>query len=321
MIFKCSELQGANFQPRDLLKIDNCWIIPAFNGAPMSTMLDHKLIFVYQKETPDYDRYFEEYLFVCCYQFLFFVYSHIYKCFSLSRHYPLNSFILNGSDISDIEKQIQNKYGQQDAVYWKEFSIDFTNIDGPFHTNLPISVNFQDFYRKFMELFKKDNEFKEIVTLFCETVNGVKPLYNNVLQQITQLQTIFETLIGSPKSSKCSRCGMNYYVEDWDQFIESHLKEYKIISTDDINLIKIIKTTLNKVARREYVHNAKYYNPYELKNIWVDFQTEGNSIYTTDISQVLGQKSNSWKGIDWINIYMFYQLCVRNVIYSKYFLS
>ena len=320
MIFKCSELQGALYQPKEPLKIANCWIISAFNGAPVSTMLDHKLVFVYQEETPNYDKYFEEYLFVCCYQFLFFGYSNIYRCFSLSRYYPLKSFTLNGSDISDIEQQIRNKYGLKDTLSWEYSSIDFTNIDGPFRTSLPFTVNFQDFYGKFMDLYKKDNKFKEIVTLFCETVDGVHPLYNNVLQQITQLQTIFETLIGNPKSLKCNQCGQNYSIEDWDQFMESHLKDYKLISPNDINLIKRIKKTLNAVARREYVHNAKYYDPSELQNLWVDLP-EGQPSYTTDISQVLRQNTKSWKGIDWTNIYVVYQLCVRNLIYSKYFLS
>ena len=316
MNFRCSELQGAIHQPKVLLEVDNCWIIPACKGGPVLAMPDLKLIFVYQEDMAKDDKSLVEYLFVCCYQFLFFHYSSVYWFYSLRQLNRSESFVLSGMDISYIEKQIRNKYGQQDT----ELSKDFTNIDSQYGTLLPHPVNFQEFYGKFVELYRKNNEFKEIVTLFCETVNSLRPLYNNVLQQIAQLQTIFETLIGNPKSLRCRHCGISYYVEDWDVFLEKCLKEYGITDPDDICLITKIKKTLNKVARVKYIHNSDYYNPNELRNIVADMQTDGHSDYKFDINQVLVKKNDSWKSIDWINVCTSYQFFVRNLIYSKYFL-
>jgi len=318
MNFKCSELQGAIHQPKELLEIDNCWIIPACKGGPVLAMPDLKLIFVYQEDMSKGDKALVEYLFVCCYQFLFCRYSEVYRLYSLRQLNRSESFVLSGTDISDIEKQIQNDYGQQDT----ELSKDFTNLESQYCTLLPHPVNFQEFYGKFVELYnKKNNKFKEIVTLFCETVNGLRPLYNNVLEQIAQLQTIFETLLGEPKSSKCCHCGMPRYVEDWDVFLEKRLKKYSITDPDDISLITKIKKTLNKVARVKYVHHSDYYNPNELRNIVADIQADGYSDYKFDINQVLAKQTKYWRTIDWENVYAVYLVCVRNLIYTRYFLS
>ncbi len=310
MNFRCSELQGALHQPKELLQIADCWIIPACKGGPVLAMPDLKLIFVYQEDVTRGNKDFEEYLFVCCYQFLFCVYSHVYWSYSLRTLNRPESFILTGTDISHIEKQIRNKYVQQDT----EFSIDFANIDGPFRTLLPFPVNFPDFYKKFVELYnKEDNEFKEIIALFCETINGLRPLYNNVFQQIAQLANHFEPRILLDKPER--------YAEDWNSFLKKRLNEYGITDSDYISLITKIRKTLTKDARVKYVHHAKYYNPNEPRNIIADFQAGGNSNYNFDIKEVLDQDTNSWKSMDWINMYNVYQICVRNLIYSKYFLS
>ncbi len=315
MNFRCSELQGAIHQPKELLELDKCWIIPASKGGPVQTPPDCRLIFVYQEDMAE--GALVEYLFVHCYQFLFFRYSDVYRLYSLRQLNRSGPFVLSGTDISDVEKQIRNKYGQQDT----ELSRDFTNIDSQYNTLLPHPVDFQEFYGEFVELYRKNNEFKEIVTLFCETVNSPRPLYNNVLQQIAQLQTIFETLIGNPKSLSCRYCGMSHYIEDWNAFLEKRLKRYGITDPDDISLITKVKKTLNKVARTKYVHHSDYYNPNELRNIVADMQTDELSDYQFDINQVLAKHPKYWRTIDWENVYAIYQVCVRNLIYSKYFLS
>jgi len=315
MNFRCSELQGAIHQPKELLEVDNCWIIPACKAGPVLAMPDCRLIFVYQEDMAK--GALVEHMFVHCYQFLFFRYSSVYWFYSLRQVNHSESLVLSGDEISHIEKQIRNIYGQQNI----EFSKDFTNIESQYCTLLPHPVNFQEFYRKFVELYKNDGEFKEIVTLFCETINGLRPLYNNVLQQIAQLQTIFETMLGEPNSSKCKLCGRDRYDESWDVFLKKRLKEYGITDRDDIFLITKIKKKLNKLARVKYVHNSKYYNPNELRNLIADFQAEGHSHYNFDINKVLARRTSSWKSIDWINVYSVYQVCVRNLICLKYFLS
>ena len=319
MNFRCSELQGAIHQPKELLEISNCWIIPACKGGPVLEMPDCKLIFVSKEDTAEGERALVEYLFVYCYQLLFCSYSYVYWFYSLRQLNRSRSFTLSGVDISHIEKQIRSKYVKQDDVLLS--SRDFTNIESDYGTLLPHPVNFQDFYGTFEVLYKNDKKFKEIVTLFCETVYGIRPLYNNVLQQIAQLQTIFETLLGNPKSSKCSHCGMSHYVEDWDVFLEKRLKEYGITDPDDICLMTKIKKKLNRLARVKYVHNSKYYNPNELRNLIADLQADGASDYNFDINQILVQKTDSWRTIDWNNVYTYYLVCVRNLIYSKYFSS
>lgn len=306
MNFRCSELQGAIHQPNKLLELDNCWIIPACKDSPVLTMPDCKLVFVYEDGVRKENGALEEYLFVHCYQFLFCRHSFMYWSYSLRQANHSGSLVLSGTDINNIEKQIRNKYGQQHAA----LSIDFTNIESPFKTFLPTPVNFQVFYGKFTELYKKDEGFKEIITLFCETINGLKPLYNNVLQQIAQLQTIFETIIDKPKGLK----------EKWAIFLKKRLKDYGITNQDDISLIIKINKTLNDVARIKYVHHSDYYNPRDPHNMIADLQaTEGNSSYSSDTHAILNKQPESWKAIDWENLYSIYMVLVRNLIYYKYF--
>ena len=223
--------------------------------------------------------------------------------------------MLSGADISDIEEQIRNTYIQQD----NPLSKDFRNIESSYCSLLPRAVSFQEFYGRFRHLFRKEKKFTEIVTLFCETVNGLRPLYNNALQQIAQLQTIFETLLGHPKKLRCCHCGMEHYVEDWDVFLEKRVKEYGITDPDGTRLMTKIKKKLNRAARVKYVHDAQYYNPNELRNIVADMQAGGKAEENSDISQLLAKKNDSWGSIDWLNAYGTYIVIVRNLIYLKYF--
>jgi hypothetical protein len=317
MNFRCSELQGVTHQPKEILEIDNCWIIPACKAGPVLTSPDQKLIFVYQEDMPLGEGDSVEYLFVCCYQFLFCNYHYIYGSYALRQLNHLKSFVLNGTGINDVEKQIRNKYGQLDTVYGKELFIDFMNIDSQYKTWLPHTVNFKEVFEKFAQLYEKDDKFKEIITLFCETTNGLKPLYNNVLQQIAQLQTIFEALIGQPKESICEHCGKSRYVEEWDVFLEKRLKEYGIADLNTSLIIKI-KKILNRKARIEFVHSAGYYNPYDLRGR-VAIQTNEHGEYNADIHEVLSKKSDSWNDVDWMNVYSVYSVIVRNLIYGRYF--
>lgn len=316
MNYICSELQGATYQPRELLEVDNCWIIPACKDNPVLTMSDLKLVFTYQENIEKINGPSIEYLFVYCYQFLFCAYSNIYQFYSLRYLNNYKPFNLNGENIGDIEKQIKSIY----LLKGNRFVKNFNNLESEYCTFSPFTVNFQEFYIKFTELFKNDNKFKEIVMLFCETINGYRPLYNNVLQQITQLQTIFETLTGKPSEEKCNYCKISHYVESWEIFLERHMKDYGY-EPEDIRMIIKIKGVLNTIARVKYVHNSKYYNPYEIKNLIIDTQTGEKPENDLSVNQIINKKSDSWRGIDWINLYNSYLIIVRNLIYMKFFES
>ena len=59
MNFRCSELQGAIHQPKEILEIDNCWIIPACKGGLVLEMSDCKLVFVSQEDIAKvFDEFF-----------------------------------------------------------------------------------------------------------------------------------------------------------------------------------------------------------------------------------------------------------------------
>ena len=317
MNYVCSELQGALYQPKEFVEIDDCWVISACKDSPLLTVSDLKLIFVHRGELKNSKGPLVEYLFVYCYQFLFCLHSHMYKYYSLRLLNNNKPFILNGVDISDVEKQVKVQHTQKDTSLIKNFA----ELPGEYCTLLPSVVNFKEFYGKFKDLFTNDKQFKEIVTLYCETTNGLSPLYDNVLQKMAQLQTIFETLIGVPSSTKCGLCGTDHYNEDWETFLGRQLKEYGITNLDDIHLIVKIKTTLNKIARVKYVHYAKYFNPNELQNIAMEIRDGKYSDNNISVNQILETKPELWRIIDWNNVYMAYSVLVRNLMYLKNFSS
>lgn len=92
---------------------------------------------------------------------------------------------LDRADIGGFEREIRNRLVRRDTGFASgiasvaaEMSRDFSNLAGPWGTLLPCSVNFTEFYAEFTKLYKQDNEFKELTALFCETINGLRPLYD-----------------------------------------------------------------------------------------------------------------------------------------------
>ena len=293
-------------------------VIPAFKAVPVLFSTDEKLVFVYQVDSANGAEATEEYSFVHFYQFIFCVYSHIYQSYSIRQLNRTEPFIINGEDINDIEKKIKAKYGLQDknlSIYIEGLTKDFTKIESPYGSWLPRIESFHEFYGKFKYLFRTNAEFKETVTLFCNTIDGVKILYDNVLQEIAQLQTIVDSLLGQPNESLCKYCRRTHYDESWDNFLGKKLREYKI-SDQDIHLITKVKMALNK-ERGKFVHHAKYYNPNDPCNLIKDLAktAEANS----NIEQILEKKTEDWLNLDWINAYQFYIVAVRNLIYLKFF--
>ena len=147
--------------------------------------------------------------------------------------------------------------------------------------------------------------------------SDVGPLYSNVLQEIAQLQTIFDTLIGKPTTKKCVHCDSDVYTEDWDIFMEKRLKELGIIDPNAIRSISKVKKTLNKAARVKYIHNAASLNPHDPRILPV---TYANGQYETDFDQVFKKRSDSWNRVDWMNVNELYKHIVRNIIHIYFFL-
>ena len=98
------------------------------------------------------------------------------------------------------------------------------------------------------------------------------------------------------------------------------LKKY-MINDYDIVLMIVIKKMLNSNARVKYVHHSKYYNPNTIHEMIADFPAGMSENYSFDIRKVLSEKPSAWRSLDWRNVYTIYQVCVRNLIYSKYFLT
>jgi len=314
MNYVCSELMGALYQPKSIIGIDNCWVIPAYKDGAAVHSTDCKLIFTYQENMGKREGALTEYHFVNCYQFIFCHLSHVYWYYSLRYLNNIKPFVLTGIDINDIEKQVRNKYGQLNTNILK----DFTNLENEYCTRLPNVINFLEFYKKFNNLYIKNAQFKEIIMLFCDTNNGLTPIYNNILQKIAQLQTIFETLIGVPKTLKCGNCGMSHYIENWNTFLDGRLKDYGITEPDDIQMITKIKGALNEIARVKYVHASKYFDPSSPYIIIKDIKKNEQSDNNPSIKQIMEMNPSSWSSINWLNIYDFYLVLVRNLIYLKY---
>jgi hypothetical protein len=325
MKFVCSELQGASHQPKIPLEIDNCWVVPSFSDGPVLTESDCRLVFVHDEATDEDKAASVEYYFVHCFQFLFCRYSRVYRHYSLRHMNPPQPFVLEGEDIGVIERQIRKRFVQHDfglPIGYEGVAVnqsrDFANIPSPYGTLLPSSVNFVKLYAEFRKLCENDVEFREIVTLFCETVDGPRSLYNNILQHIAQLQTICDTMLGEPKKSRCSHCKQDTNVESWDAFLGKRLRELGIKDPEEILLVAKVRKTLNRPARVQYIHYSRYLNPWDLRNMDKNIRT-GESAYEFDLDDVFKTETSSWRPLDWANLYDLYVVLVRNLIFAKYF--
>jgi hypothetical protein len=128
------------------------------------------------------------------------------------------------------------------------------------------------------------------------------------------LQTITEILLGRPTQVTCERCKSTYNNETWHDFMAKKLKQFDIGERDKDLIIKI-KMTLNRDARVEFVHSAKYYNPNEPRNLFKGTEAEAN----LSIEKILEKKTDDWLSLNWINAYKYYLVAVRDLIYLKYF--
>ena len=318
MNFKCIELEGCLFQPKSIIEFNNYWIISACKKAKSLTPKDMKLILSYSdhikiKENKQID------FFVLCYEFLFPGMS-IYSWYSTVQNY--NSFFISGLNIDDVETEIKKRYATQGGI-----AIDFNRISAC-HTNLPDEINFKSFHDRFIDRYESENKFKEIIMLFLYTIGFKHKLYDNILQKIAQLQTIFETLLDKPQKSKCNKCGMEKNIEPWDQYLTKKLNEYNTINQEEISLIIKVKTTLNSLARVKYIHHSKYLNTPEkmtadLLSGRYDKKVYSKSVYyVPDLNGILKKKNDKeWQAADaadWDHIFYIYQNIVKKIIYLMF---
>ena len=144
--------------------------------------------------------------------------------------------------------------------------------------------------------------------------------YNNLFQKISQLQTVFETILGRPEQ-EIQSCGKEHNKEDWKSFLTRELKKKGIENENEINLIIKIKNTLNWSARVKYTHYAQQLNTSQLfmKDI-KNGRFNSQSTYTTNFENILNGKlkEKDWAGIDWENVYYFYQTIIKRLIYIEY---
>ena len=311
MNYKCIELEGAIYQPKDLLQFKDYWIIPACNKSAALSMKDCKLVFVAEEKTKNIET--SIYFFVLCYQFLFLK-SDIYHSYDTEPN-P-KEFIENGQNINEIEQKIRIRYGSEVG----SLVIDFNQIDS-FHTGLPHPVKFRSIYDHFVEECEKDEDFRNIITLLLYTVGTKHKMYRNIFQKISQLQTIYETILGEPKRERCVGCGIDRYIETWQNFQKRRLKEKGIEDEKDIDLIIKIKDTLNHVARVKYIHRSQGLDTWRklLQEISNGTHFHSNSPYKTNLEDILSVDYDKWAAIDWDNIYIFYQYIVKLLIYLEYF--
>lgn len=303
MNFKCIELEGCLFQPKSIIEFNNYWIIPACKKANTLTPKDWKVILSYNDQIKINENK-QINFFVFCYQFLFPMIS-IYSWYSTAQNF--NSFFISSLNICDVEKEIKRRYATQGGI-----TIDFNRISACY-TNLPDEINFKSFHDKFVDRYESEIKFKEIIMLFLYTIGFKHKLYDNVLQKIAQLQTIFETLLGKPETDKCDKCGMEKNLKAWDQYLGEKLNEYNIIKREDINLIIKVKKTLNQIARIKYIHSSSYLNTSEkmitdlISGRFDKIVYPASVYYVPDLDKILDKKHNEWLAYDWEYIFNIYQ--------------
>lgn len=303
MNYTCIELKGALYQPEDIYELNDSWIIPATEGKSVSEIKNLKLIHVRSKNEIDIN-------FIFSYQFLFLK-SNIYYWNSLPQRPKL--FQETKRDLNSIVKKYQHNGG---------FKIDFDKID-IFHTNLPIEINFKEFFNVYIEKYKTDGKFNNIMDLFLYTIGSHAIYYNNIFQKIAQLQTVFETITGNPESKQCPKCKRDRYVEEWKPYLTKRLSEKGIISQNEIDLMITIKMLLNNQSRVRYIHHSSQLNTWQktLHEIKTgDYHHKGEESYSTNLDDILTKrlKANSWSGLDWENVYSLYGTLVKRLIFFEY---
>ncbi len=310
MNLTCIEVGGALYQPDKVGSLGDIWLIPAAQNTGALELGQCKLILAFQMN--EKDMLPEVNLFIFCYQVVF-LRSAIYDYCSLQR--SLLTFVESGKDIDEIADKIFKKYGTGGAL-----KLSFDEID-TFHTQLPNRINFTEFHNCFIKKYTEDDNFKNIIDLFLHTVGTKHKYYDNIFQKISQLQTIFEAILGKPEQ-EVQACGKKHNKEDWKPFLTRRLQEKGIINENEIDLIIKIKSILNWSARIKYTHNAKQLNTWQktLEEIKAGTHFSGKSEYTTNFDDILNNtlKAKDWAGIDWENVYYLYQVIIKQLIYLEY---
>lgn len=301
----CIELKGAVYQLENIFQLDNFWIIPATKNTGALGLNECKVILASEKGIND--ALTEAKFFVFCYQFLFPI-SEVYHFLSLP-HNPF-TFTESGKDINDIAEKIYKKYETGGAC-----KINFNEID-TFSSKLPYIINFEEFYNLFIENYNKDDDFKNIIDLFLFTIGSRHKFYDNVFQKMAQLQTIFETIMGTPEQEKLA-CGKYHYKEEWRPFLERKLAEKEIRGKNEIDLIIQIKNSLNREARVKYAHNSKQMNVWE--KTLEDCKTGNHTTGEFVVANIIKKRNKT--GQDWENLYYTYLTIIKLLIYLEYFKS
>ncbi len=257
--------------------------------------------------------FIESKIFIFFYQFLF-LRSDVYYCSSLNHDFPY--FVESGKDIRKIADNIHNKYETGRLL-----NISFAEIDS-FYTELPCKINFAKFYSHFTKKYDKDDNFRNIIDLFLYTIGSKHKYYNNIFQKISQLQTIFETILGTPEE-EIQSCGKKHFKEDWKPFLARKLKEKGIGDDKNIDLIIKIKNKLNWSARVKYTHYSKQLDTWKktLEEIKYGTHFSEKSEYKTNFDDILSNtlKVKDWAGIDCDSVYYLYQVIIKQLIFLECF--
>lgn len=310
MELTCIEVEGALYQPDKIIALENFWIIPATKKAGALKLEQCKVIFASHMNKRDMLP--ELNLFIFCYQFLFLRSAMYFYC---SIQQSLSIFKETGTDINEIADKIFKKYETGGGL-----KLSFDEID-TFHSQLPNKINFTEFHNCFIKKYNEDDNFRNIIDLFLYTIGSKPKYYDNIFQKVSQLQTIFEAILGKPEQEILA-CGMEHNKEDWKPFLTKKLKEKGIENENEIDLIIKIKSILNWSARVKYTHYAKQLNTWQktLEEIKAGTLFSGKSEYTTNFDDILNNtlKVKDWSGIDWENVYYLYQIIIKQLIYIEY---
>lgn len=304
MKYKYYELQGAFYQPQEAIIFLDGYIIPSSKHNSIS-LSEAKLVYLFEDGTVNLQD--KILIFVYCYQYLF-LQSDVYFYYAQS---PYKLQEIEANNIGELKEHF--KTGQFSVI-------NFDEID-PFPTSMDTKINFFEFHEKFSNQYQQNKTFKNIVDLFLYTVGEKHNLYNNVLQKIAQLQTIFETLLGDRPKNKAI-CGLEHF-KPWKDFIEKRLQELGISDKQYIELFVKIHKLFNYDARINYIHYSKHLNLWqktieEIKNKSAHYY--GMTSYSTDVDAILNDnlKIDQWSALDWENMYRVYQFIIRKLINIKY---
>ncbi len=188
---------------------------------------------------------------------------------------------------------------------------DFNNL-GPDSTGLPVkNISFEEVFDRFSQL---DAKGQHLFALFAHATGERDPLYENSLQTIASLQTVFESISKSFFKSISRKIRKEILKKNRDKFLLTQ----KHFSDDEIRFFLKLKSEFSSAARNMFVHEGHYLNSFD-KLVNYHINNEGTEpLNSRDIRALIDREIGEWSGADWFLAEREYVGLMRRLLWVEY---